>query len=67
MRITTAQLCDELRKKVRNIQTDSRLVNEGDVFVALPPANAARPPIIYAWLWKEGHGASSPRHELWKE
>ena len=38
MRITTAQLCDELRKKVRNIQTDSRLVGEGDVFVALPPA-----------------------------
>ena len=38
MRITSAQLCDELRKKLRNIQTDSRLVSEGDVFVALPPA-----------------------------
>ncbi len=38
MRITSAQLCDELRKKLRNVQTDSRLVAEGDVFVALPPA-----------------------------
>lgn len=38
MRITSARLCDELRKKLRNIQTDSRLVAEGDVFVAFPPA-----------------------------
>ncbi len=38
MRISSAQLCDELRKKIRNVQTDSRLVAEGDVFVALPPA-----------------------------
>ena len=38
MRVTSAQLCDELRKQLRTIQTDSRLVAEGDVFVALPPA-----------------------------
>ena len=38
MRVTSAQLCDELRKQLRNIQTDSRLVAEGYVFVALPPA-----------------------------
>jgi len=38
MRLTSSQLCDELRQKTRNIQTDSRKVEEGDVFVALPPA-----------------------------
>lgn len=38
MRITAAQLCEELRNSIRNIQTDSRLVEQGDVFVALPAA-----------------------------
>ncbi|WP_273524412.1 UDP-N-acetylmuramoyl-L-alanyl-D-glutamate--2,6-diaminopimelate ligase [Mailhella massiliensis] len=38
MRITPAQLCEELRTSLRNIQTDSRLVEQGDVFVALPAA-----------------------------
>ena len=38
MRLTSSQLCDELRQKTRNLQTDSRKVEEGDVFVALPPA-----------------------------
>lgn len=38
MRITSAQLCNELRKQIRELQTDSRLVGEGDVFVALPPS-----------------------------
>ena len=38
MRITSSQLCDELRKKLRELQTDSRKVCPGDVFAALPPA-----------------------------
>ena len=61
MRVTSAQLCDELRKQLRTIQTDSRLVAEGDVFVALPPpfpGNAARPQATSAWRWKRGPGPS---------
>ena len=38
MRITLAQLCDELRQHTRELCIDSRKVGEGDVFVALPPA-----------------------------
>ena len=38
MRITPSKLCEELRTGSRNIQTDSRLVQPGDVFVALPAA-----------------------------
>lgn len=38
MRITLAQLCDELRQNQRELHTDSRKVGEGDIFVALPPA-----------------------------
>ncbi|MBQ4076224.1 MAG: UDP-N-acetylmuramoyl-L-alanyl-D-glutamate--2,6-diaminopimelate ligase [Mailhella sp.] len=38
MRISLSQLCDELRKKERELVTDSRKVCEGDVFAAMPPA-----------------------------
>ena len=38
MRISLSQLCDELRHKKRELQTDSRKVGEGDVFAAMPPA-----------------------------
>ena len=38
MRITLAQLCDELRQHTRELCIDSRKVGEGDVFVALSPA-----------------------------
>ena len=38
MRIPSSQLCEELRHKLHDLQTDSRNVHEGDVFVSLPPA-----------------------------
>ena len=38
MLISVSQLCDELRKKNRELVTDSRKVAEGDVFAAMPPA-----------------------------
>lgn len=38
MQITISQLCEELRHKQRTLQTDSRKIADGDVFVALPPA-----------------------------
>ncbi len=36
---TPWQLCEELRGRTVQLETDSRLVREGGVFVALPPAN----------------------------
>jgi len=38
MRISLKQLCEELRRKTRELVTDSRKVCEGDVFAAMPPA-----------------------------
>ena len=43
MRISLSELCDELRKKTRELQTDSRKVGEGDVFAAMPPAVPGEP------------------------
>lgn len=37
MNMKLTQLCDSMRKEPRPIRTDSRLVEEGDIFVALPP------------------------------
>ena len=43
MRISLSQLCDELRKKERELVTDSRKVCEGDIFAAMPPAVPGEP------------------------
>ena len=36
--MTLNELCDRIRKSPRSIRTDSRKVEVGDIFVALPPA-----------------------------
>ena len=51
MNMKLTQLCDSMRKEPRPIRTDSRLVEEGDIFVALPPAA------------REGAGAPDLRSE----
>ena len=38
MNMTLNELCDRIRKSPRSIRTDSRKVEVGDIFVALPPA-----------------------------
>ncbi len=38
MRISRSQLCEELYRKLHTLQTDSRSVRNGDLFVSLPPA-----------------------------
>ena len=50
MRISLSQLCDELRNKNRELQTDSRKVGEGDVFAAMPPAVPGEPDMSAAHI-----------------